>query len=67
MNTTVQNTRWYRYPIFWLCSSILVASIAGCISMIILAARYPDPPLETSGGQVFKVPTANPAGPGATR
>ncbi len=47
---------WYRHPLFWLGSFVLAASLAGCAWMIVLAARYPDPPLDTGSGQILKMP-----------
>lgn len=37
--------RWHRQPILWLGFAILLASLAGCITMIVLGARYADEPL----------------------
>ena len=31
--------RWYRQPVLWLAAAILLASIAGCIGLIVLASR----------------------------
>lgn len=57
MNGQRRRGGWYRQPLFWLGSLVLVASLAGCVWMIVLAARYPDPALDTGGEQVFKVPS----------
>ncbi|RYD14331.1 MAG: hypothetical protein EOP90_14040 [Lysobacteraceae bacterium] len=51
---------WYRQPVAWLGLAILVASLAGCIWMIVLGARHADEPVPT-GARVFKVPTTAPA------
>lgn len=37
---------WYRQPVLWLGLAILVASLAGCVWMIVLGQRYADIPLE---------------------
>jgi len=37
---------WYRQPVLWLGAAILVASLAGCVWMIVLGARHADLPLE---------------------
>ena len=47
---------WHRQPLFWLGSLILVASLAGCAWMIVLAMRYPDPALDTGSERILKVP-----------
>ena len=48
--------RWYRPPIAWLGATILFVCIVGCISMVVLASRYPDEPLPVSGDQLLKMP-----------
>jgi len=47
---------WARLPVVWLGAGILMASIIGCATMIVLAWRYPDAPVPTSGAQAMKVP-----------
>jgi hypothetical protein len=37
---------WYRQPVLWLGAAILVASLAGCVWMIVLGARHADTPVE---------------------
>jgi hypothetical protein len=37
---------WYRQPVLWLGAAILVASLAGCVWMIVLGARHADVPVE---------------------
>lgn len=37
---------WYRQPVLWMGAAILVASLAGCVWMIVLGARHADLPLE---------------------
>lgn len=54
--------RWYRQPVLWLGALLLAGSLGGCLWMIVLGARYADEALPT-GGQIFKVPTAQPAPP----
>ena len=51
---------WFQQPVVWLGATILVASIAGCIITIVLAARHADTPVET-GSTVLKVPLRHPA------
>lgn len=52
---------WYRQPVLWLAIVLLLAVIAGCVSMIVLGARHADEPVPVAGDPVFKVPTARPA------
>ena len=37
---------WYGQPVVWLGVAILLASLAGCVWMIVLGARYADVPIE---------------------
>lgn len=48
--------RWYRLPVVWLGAIIFFASLAGCISMVVLASRYPDEPLPLRSDQLLKMP-----------
>ena len=50
--------RWYGLPVVWLGAAILLASIAGCIYLIISASRYPDEPVRLSGNELLHVPVA---------
>jgi hypothetical protein len=50
--------RWYRQPILWLGIAIFIASLAGCIGMVVLGARYADEPLSVEGERLLKMPTA---------
>ncbi|HKE40341.1 MAG TPA: hypothetical protein VKG21_10920 [Casimicrobiaceae bacterium] len=47
---------WFRQPVVWLGALILAATIVGCMAMIVLAWRYPDPPVANNGGQAIHVP-----------
>lgn len=49
---------WYRQPILWLGAVILFASLAGCISMVVLGMRYGDEPLPVSSERLLKIPAA---------
>jgi len=55
---TTASEQWHRQPVLWLGVAILLASIAGCIAMVVLASRYPDEPLPLQSDQMLKVPTA---------
>jgi hypothetical protein len=46
---------WWTQPIAWLSILVLAASLAGCIWLILVAARYGDA-RTPSGRQVFGVP-----------
>ncbi len=48
---------WYRQPIVWLGVFVFVASMAGCIWLIVVGNRYADTPLDTSH-TVFGVPVS---------
>lgn len=48
---------WYRQPVLWLGIAVFLASIAGCIWLIVVSVRYADTPLTTSQS-VFGVPVS---------
>lgn len=48
---------WYRQPVLWLGIVIFVASLAGCVWMIVLGLHHADTPLDTSH-TVFGVPVS---------
>lgn len=54
---TEAEARWYRQPILWLGIAVFVASMAGCVWIIVAGARSADIPLETSH-TVFGVPAS---------
>jgi len=51
-----QRTRWYQQPVAWLGVLVFLASLAGCVWLILVASRYDDDPLPVATEQVFKVP-----------
>lgn len=51
--------RWYEMKLLWLGIAIFVASLAGCIGMVVIAARYPDEPLPVRSENLLKMPTAH--------
>ena len=55
--------RWYRQPVLWLAASILLASIAGCIGLILLATHLPADPAPPAADTVLRVPVAREAPP----
>ena len=48
---------WQRQPVLWLGVAVFLASMAGCIWIIVMSVRYADTPLETSHA-VFGVPVS---------
>lgn len=48
---------WFRQPVLWLGVAVFLASLAGCVWMIVLGARHADTPLDTPH-TVFGVPVA---------
>lgn len=58
---TAPDECWYRLPIVWLGTAIFIASIAGCIAVIVLASHYSDEPLPVGGERVLKVPESRAA------
>ncbi len=65
MDSRARQDAWYRQPVLWLGALLFVASLGGCVLMIVLGARHADPPVPTTGGEVFRVPLAKPAAPAA--
>ncbi|MCC7461312.1 MAG: hypothetical protein IT480_02485 [Gammaproteobacteria bacterium] len=49
---------WYSQPIVWLGFAVLAASLAGCLWLIVVSARYQDAPLP-AGEALFGVPQSN--------
>jgi hypothetical protein len=44
--------------VVWLGGAIFLASLAGCVLMIVLSATAADPPVPTPRGEILKVPLA---------
>lgn len=61
MTTNAAGGRWYRQPILWLGIAILLASLAGCIGMIVLGAKYAEEPLPVEGERLLKMPATHSA------
>lgn len=51
-------TTWYRQPIVWLGVALFVASLAGCVWIIVVASHHPDAPVEHAGRGLFGVPSS---------
>ncbi|RAO76313.1 hypothetical protein CA260_11550 [Dyella jiangningensis] len=49
---------WYRQPIVWLGAMLFLASLAGCVWMIVLGARHADEPVDAPHA-VFGVPSSS--------
>jgi hypothetical protein len=60
MSAGVQGGRWYQQPVLWLGIVLLLASLAGCISMIVIGAQYEDEPVLVEGERLLKMPAAHP-------
>lgn len=56
--TAARDERWYKLPLLWLGAAILLASIAGCVLMVVLGSRYPDEPLPSVGEHLLKMPAS---------
>lgn len=48
---------WYRQPVLWLGAFVFLASMAGCIWLIVVGARHTDEAVEAPHA-VFGVPVA---------
>lgn len=49
---------WHRQPVAWLGLAMFLGSLAGCVWMIVVAARYDDAPVAAQSPAVFGVPVA---------
>lgn len=56
-NTAHVASAWYHQPVLWLGIAVFLASIAGCVWLIVVSVRYADTPLNTSQ-PVFGVPAS---------
>jgi hypothetical protein len=52
--------RWYHQPVMWLGIGILAGFLIAWITMIVMAAQYPDEPLPIVSDQVLKMPATGP-------
>lgn len=55
-----ERARWHRQPLAWLLIALFALTVAGCIAMIVLAARHVDEPLTDVGDRILKVPVSRP-------
>ena len=53
---------WYHQPVVWLGIAVFLASIAGCVWLIVVSVRYADTPLTTAHA-VFGVPVSTHSAP----
>lgn len=67
MARSTRTARWYRQPLVWLGSLIVLAFVAGSVWLFRVAMQYPDPPLDTGGGQKFRMPLESSPGTGPGR
>ena len=56
-NALHAGSAWYHQPVLWLGIAVFVASLAGCVWLIVVSVRYADTPLDTSPA-VFGVPAS---------
>ena len=49
-----------RLPVVLLGGAIFLASLAGCVMMIVLGTAAADPPVPTARGEILKVPVSRP-------
>jgi hypothetical protein len=49
---------WYCQPVLWLGVVVFIASLAGCVWLIVVSARHADIPVDTSH-TVFGVPVSS--------
>lgn len=57
---------WYRQPVVWLGVLIFLASLGGCVWMIVLGSLHADEPVSTGIEQIMKMPLdrkSDPASP----
>ncbi|MGB3269035.1 MAG: hypothetical protein WBA65_03675 [Rhodanobacter sp.] len=47
---------WYRQPVLWLGALVFVASLAGCVWLIVVSVQYADTPLRPGSHAVLGVP-----------
>ncbi len=53
-----RRTPWYRQGVVWLGVAVFVASIAGCVWIIMVGLHHADTPVETGRSVIFGVPAA---------
>ncbi|MEO8811007.1 MAG: hypothetical protein ABI386_12260 [Rhodanobacter sp.] len=63
-HTSHAGLAWYRLPVLWLGVAVFLASIGGCVWLIVVSVRYADTPLKTSHA-VFGVPVSAHSAPRA--
>jgi hypothetical protein len=64
-NTAHAASAWYHQPVLWLGIVVFVASMAGCVWLIVVSVRYADTPLNPSQQAVFGVPASAHSAPPA--
>lgn len=52
----VPRNRWFQQPVVWLGGFIFLASLAGCVWMIVLGGQHADESLLTNTPQIMKMP-----------
>ena len=54
---TTHASAWYRQPVLWLGVAIFIASMAGCVWIIVVSMHHADTPMDAPHA-VFGVPTS---------
>lgn len=54
---------WYSQPVAWLGIAVFLASIAGCIWLVVVAGAYDDEGVPIDNHRIFGVPTQHAAPP----
>ena len=57
-NASHAASAWYHQPVLWLGLGVFLASIAGCVWLIVVSVRYADTPLSNTSHAVLGVPVA---------
>lgn len=55
---TATRAPWYGAPVLWLGAAILLVVMAGCISLMVSAMRYPDESVAQTRETILKVPAS---------
>ena len=50
------HTPWYKVPVVWLGILIFVASLAGCVWLVMVGAQYRDEPVNAPAHAILGVP-----------
>lgn len=51
-----QGAGWRRESLVWLAALIVLVTLVGCVWVIVMAVRHPDPVLDAVGLQILRMP-----------